>query len=205
MVCMRCTDMVNTSVAFNPNDPIQQSFLSALALGETGNSSYAATEGVGGANLANLQTQDEYGFPEWGGQGSSHAAGIFQFQPGTWDEVASKYNLNFGSTTDQEAGAWYYAQQVYGQKTGSSLYGDLMQGNLSKLDQALSSAWPSVMGNASAKQGLAATILGGGGANIPFPVAHNRLVTATLLHSLQQARLRLDYWVTSKTGLNAVG
>lgn len=160
-------------VAFDPNDPTQRSFLSALALGETGNSSYAATEGFGGANLENSPT-NQYGFPQWEGSGTTHAAGIFQFQPGTWDSLASQFNLNFGNVSDQEAGGWYLAQQAYQGKTGRSLYDDLSSGNLGSVNSALQSIWPSVAGNAAAPQGLAASLAGGQGANLPFPV---RLLT----------------------------
>lgn len=156
-------------VAYNPNDPVQQAFLSALALGETGNSSYAATEGVGGVNLADDTSENDFGFPTWQGEGDSHAAGIFQFEPATWDSLASQYGLNFQNTSDQEAGAWYLAQQTYQSKTGGSLYGALSGGNYSSVQSALASIWPSVTGNQAAPQGLAASLAGGQGSNLTFP------------------------------------
>ena len=159
----------STSVAYDPNDPVQQSFLSALALGETGNSTFAATEGVGGTNLANDPSTDQYGFPSWTGQGNSHAAGIFQFEPSTWDSLASTYGLNFNNTSDQEAGAWYLAQQTYASNTGGSLYNALSSGNYSRLDSALASVWPSTQGNETAPQGLAGSISEGKGSNLTFP------------------------------------
>lgn len=156
----------STQVAYNPNDPIQQSFLSSLALGETGNSNFAATEGVGGTNLSGLPT-DQYGFPSWSGQGNSHAAGIFQFQPGTWDAVAQEFGLNFSNPADQAAGAWYTAQQAYQQKTGGDLETDLQAGKYSSVQSALAAIWPSVTGNAANPQGLANALATGVGAAIP--------------------------------------
>jgi len=152
-------------VAFDPNNSTISKFLGALALGETGGSSYAVTEGVGGANLSSSSV-DQYGFPNWEGSGNSHAAGIFQFQPGTWDSIASQQNLNFSNASDQEAGAWALAQQTYSSKTGRSLYADLSSGNMSSLNSALASVWPSVMGNEASPQGLASAIANGQGIDL---------------------------------------
>lgn len=188
-------------VAYNPNDPVQQTFLGSLAQGETGNSAYAATEGVGGTNLANDPNSDPYGFPIWQGQGSSHAAGIFQFEPATWDALAQTYGLNFGNASDQQAGAWYLAQQTYTAKTGGSLYGDLSSGTTSKLQSALYSIWPSIAGNGAAPQGLAADIAAGVGSNLPFPARQPGPLELTRLEVLNKRHQ--DYLATLKTGLNA--
>lgn len=158
-------------VAYNSNDAVQQQFLSSLALGESG-ANGGPMVGVGGANLAGSST-DQWGFPQWGGVGSgssqSHAAGLFQFQPATWDSVASTYGLNFGNASDQQAGAWYLAEQTYQQKTGGSLESDLQAGKFSSVQSALASIWPSVTGNGAAPQGLASdlankigAVIGGG-------------------------------------------
>lgn len=140
------------AVAYNPDDPLQTAFLTALAQGETGGSSYAATEGVGGSNLAGDAT-DQYGFPQWTGLGNSHAAGIFQFQPGTWDSIASEYDLNFQNPSDQSEGAWYEAEQA-----DPNLESQLQSGDYSAIQSALQSIWPSVTGNQAAPQGLAASL-----------------------------------------------
>lgn len=146
------------TVAYNPDDPLQQTFLSSLALGETGGAKNGATLGVGGTDLSNSAT-DAYGFPQWGGFGNSHAAGYFQFQPGTWDQVAAEHGLNFTSSTDQAAGAWYYAQQVFASKTnGGSLNDALAAGQYGTVQSALAAAWPSVLGNAANPGGLAASM-----------------------------------------------
>lgn len=158
-------------VAYNPDDPTQTGFLSALALGETGNSSYASTEGYGGVNLAGDPNIDNAGFPLQGaGSNVSSAAGSFQFVKGTYDDIASELGLDDTfSQSDQNEAAWQYAQQVYGQKTGGSLYQALSSGDFSSVQDALASVWPSVSGNGAAPQGLAASLAGGQGANIPFP------------------------------------
>jgi len=154
------------AVAYNPNDPTQQNFLSALALGESGNASNALTLGFGGSDLSG-DPADQFGFPQWAGEGNSHAAGLFQFQPSTWDSVASQYNLNFSNPQDQSAGAWYVAQQAYSNATGGDLSTALSQGNYGSVQSALASIWPSVAGNAAAPQGLAANLASGTGAAIP--------------------------------------
>lgn len=140
------------SVAYNPDDPLQTAFLSALALGETGGAPNSATEGYGGVSLAGAAT-DSYGFPIWGGQGNTHAAGTFQFEPSTWDAIAQEYNLNFANENDQNEGAFYLAQQA-----DPNLENDLSTGNFSAIQTALKSIWPSVTGNRAAPQGLAADL-----------------------------------------------
>lgn len=159
--------MASATVAYDPNNATQNRFLSALQLGETGRTPWAAIEGVGGTNLSSYAT-DQYGFPQWGGYGDSHAAGAYQFQPGTWDEIASKFGLNFQNPQDQTEGAWYYAQQTYAAKTGGSLQAALDAGDYTSVQNALKSAWPSVTGNgATGGKTLAENIAAGIGADLP--------------------------------------
>lgn len=152
-------------------DPTQMSFLSALALGESGSGGDSAQYlGFGGANLANAPT-DKFGFPQWGGGSSSagptHAAGIFQFQPSTWDYYASKYNLNFGSVHDQEAAAWYDAQDKFSHATGGgSLEDALNKGDYQTVQNALAGEWTSVVGSRGNPGGLARALASGAGANL---------------------------------------
>jgi hypothetical protein len=147
-----------TQTGFNPYDPAQTGFLAALANGETGGAKNALWTGVGGADLNGLPT-DQYGFPQWQGLGNSHAAGIFQFQPGTWDEIAATYGLNFGKPEDQSAGAWYTAQDTFAKATGGgSLEDALTSGHYDQVQQALGGTWPSVYGNANLPQGLSGAL-----------------------------------------------
>jgi hypothetical protein len=159
--------MSNTAqVAYNPDDSVQQSFLSALALGESG-SNGGLFLGNGGADLSSNST-DSYGFPIPTGSQPSSAAGLFQFTQGTWDQVASAFGLNFSSASDQEEGAWDYAQQVYSQNTGGqSLETALQNGNYSSVQSALASVWPSVTGNGASPQGLAYDLSNNVGATLP--------------------------------------
>lgn len=145
------------AVAYNPYDPLQQSFLGALAQGESGGFSAPQSVGYGGSDLSGHAT-DAYGFPQWSGVGNTHAAGTYQFQPGTWGEVASQHNLNFQNPQDQDAGAWYYAQDRYAQATGGSLSDALAAGQYSSVQDALKEEWPSVMGNAASPRGLAGAL-----------------------------------------------
>lgn len=151
------------AVAYNPDDPTQQNFLSALSLGESG--TYGYTGGVGNTNLATAAT-DQYGFPQWGGFGASHAAGEFQFQPATWDTVAAAHNLNFQNPADQNAAAWYLAQDTYATKTGGDLSTDLAAGKYTNVQTALAAVWPSVTGN-GASPGLATALTKGLGNVLP--------------------------------------
>lgn len=150
------------AVAYNAYDTVQQSFLNALAQGESGGFSNAPTLGYGGADLSGAPT-DQYGFPQWSGVGNTHAAGIYQFQPGTWDSVASQFGLNFQNPQDQAAGAWYTAQQA-----DPTLENDLQSGNYSKVQSLLAKIWPSVIGSPTSPQGLTGAL---GAGNSPDVVA----------------------------------
>jgi muramidase (phage lysozyme) len=149
------------AVAYNPYDPLQQAFLGSLAQGETGGAANSSMLGFGGANLAGAPT-NQYGFPIWNGMGNSQAAGTYQFQPATWDNVASEYGLNFQNPSNQSEGAWYLAQQTYAAKNnGGSLETALQNGNVSSIQNSLSGVWPSVTGNASNPGGLTSSLGGG--------------------------------------------
>jgi hypothetical protein len=147
---------MDSLVGYNPDDPVQHGFLAALALGESG-ANGGLFLGTGGSDLSAAKT-DQYGFPIWGGKGNSHAAGMYQFQPGTWDSIAKQFNLNFGSASDQSQGAWMLAQQVYNQKTGGSLENALQSGDYSSVQSALKSTWTSVTGSGANPQGLASKL-----------------------------------------------
>jgi len=170
--------------AYNPYDPTQQSFLSALALGESRGAS-STFLGVGGKDLSGAPT-DQYGFPEWGGFGNSHAAGIFQFQPATFEQYASEYNLNFRNPGDQNAAAWYLAQDTFKKQTGGDLSTALSSGQFSSIQTALAKVWPSVTGN-GASPGLAAALSSGLGVDTGAatnPISEDTSPLARLLDSL---------------------
>lgn len=186
-------------VAYNPDDPTQTGFLSALALGETGNSSIASHEGFGGVDLTGAPV-DEYNFPLQPAGNVSSAAGTYQFVKGTWDGLAQKLGLTDFSQSSQNEAAWQLAQTTYQNKTGGSLYDALQSKDYGSIQSALQSIWPSVSGNGAAPQGLAASLAGGKGANVPFPpLTEARLVAQTARHLV----VRRDYLATLKTGSNA--
>ena len=148
-------------VAYDPTNATQTAFLNSLALGETNTAGVnAANEGVHGIDLQGAP-RDQWGFPEWSGFGSSHAAGTFQFQPGTWGPIASKFGLNFKNPQDQYSGAWELAQQTYQAKTGGSLIDALQAGDYSSVQSALAGVWPSVGGNGAT-----------GGKSLAYDLAH---------------------------------
>lgn len=126
---------------YNANDPTQQAFLSALQAGESGGYSDPWTIGVGGTSLANAPTTST-GFPVWSGQSGSHAAGAFQFQPGTWTPIATQYGLNFQNPTDQAQAAWINATN-----TDPNLENQLKAGDYSSVVSSLKGQWPSVTGS----------------------------------------------------------
>jgi muramidase (phage lysozyme) len=145
-------------VAYNPYDPKQSALLAALALSEVGGAKNAQFLGTGGADLSDAP-RDEYGFPQWDGFGASHAAGFFQFQPGTWKGVAEKFGLNFASAEDQKAGAWYHAQDTFQKETGRDLYGALTAKDYGTVESALGkNQWLGARGSRSSfRPGRAAT------------------------------------------------
>ena len=132
------------AVAYNANDPEQRELLAAIRGVESGN----YWEGTGGSDLSG-RPRNEYGFPIWSGVGKSHAAGAYQFQPGTWKIVAEQFNLNFANPSDQDAGAWYNAQRVYSAKTGRSLDADLDAGLWDKVRTGLQGEWQGILVNPS--------------------------------------------------------
>lgn len=135
-------------VPLNSGDPEQRNFLAALRAGEGGDNYWI---GFGGADLSSAR-RDRYGFPQWAGrvtrEGPTHAAGAYQFQPGTWRAIASRYGLNFANPQDQDAGAWYNAQERYARETGGrSLDADLDAGLFEQIRQGLSREWTSLRDN----------------------------------------------------------
>lgn len=137
-------------VSYNTGDPEQRRFLAALRAGEGGDNYWI---GFGGTDLRS-KPRDRWGFPQWEGrrtaEGPTHAAGAYQFQPGTWRGIASRYNLDFSNPFDQDQGAWYNAQERYARETGGrSLDADLDAGMFEQIRRALSREWTSLRDNPS--------------------------------------------------------
>ena len=115
-------------------------FLDGLAVGESAGD---YTVLVGGGHFTGFDH-----FPIWSGKvfstGISHAAGKYQFQPGTWARCAGALGLKDFSPASQDAAAWYLAGEVYHRMTGRSLEGDLVAGDTSHVVAALKSTWTSL-------------------------------------------------------------
>lgn len=148
-------------VAYNPYDPRQQQLLGAISLSEVGNAANAQYLGTGFVDLSDAP-RNEYGFPIWSGTGNSRAAGFFQFQPGTWEQYAEQYDLNFQDANDQKAAAWYLAQDTYRKEKGGELVAALEAGKYSDIESALGrTQWIGARGK------LAQFLSGGKGAKLP--------------------------------------
>jgi muramidase (phage lysozyme) len=65
-------------------------------------------------------------FPQWAGRDNSHAAGAYQFQPGTFAGVQSAHpEIKDFSPANQDRAAWLLAQTDYHRRTGRDLTVDL--------------------------------------------------------------------------------
>jgi muramidase (phage lysozyme) len=74
----------------------------------------------GGGHFAGNQ------FPQWAGLDNSHAAGAYQFQPGTFAGVQrARPDITDFSKPNQDRAAWYLAQTDYHRRTGRDLTVDL--------------------------------------------------------------------------------
>lgn len=112
----------NDDLADKDLPPEAQGFLNTIASGESGGD-YHKLYGGG-------QFKDDSQFPDWGGvqlpSGEmTHAAGRYQFQPGTWKEAADALGLKDFSPQSQDKAAWWLAQRDYKARTGRDLLTDL--------------------------------------------------------------------------------
>jgi len=117
--------------------------MAKIALGETGNDPDAYRALYGGGH---------FGFPQWEGRagpaGISHAAGKYEFQPGTWKLAATEYIAagnpapDFAVPADQEAVARFWARRTYKKNTGRDLVDDAAKGTVNY--SALAGEWSSL-------------------------------------------------------------
>jgi muramidase (phage lysozyme) len=93
----------------------------------------------GGGHFAGTQ------FPQWAGQDNSHAAGAYQFQPGTFGGVQrARPDITDFSPANQDRAAWYLAQQDYHRRTGRDLTVDLKDPSKAQdIANALQPTWTS--------------------------------------------------------------
>ena len=74
----------------------------------------------------------------------THAAGGYQFEPGTWNQQAKKLGLNDFSPQSQDVAAWDLAQRTYKQQTGRDILVDAQQGKVNW--EALGGEWEGLKG-----------------------------------------------------------
>lgn len=130
--------------SYDPNDATQADFLAHLRQTESGGRYDVGVGPNGGVDLSNAP-RGLFGFPLWSGTGDSHAAGAYQFQPGTWRELAAKYGFDFSSHSDQDAAAWIKADETYKAKTqGGDLKQAIANGDVTSIKNALGSTWTSI-------------------------------------------------------------
>jgi hypothetical protein len=75
------------------------------------------------------------------------AAGLYQFEPATWQEAAKGAGVDPKdmSQGNQDRAAWWLAQRTYKQNTGGDLDADLTQGgHEAEITASLASQWPSL-------------------------------------------------------------
>lgn len=123
--------------------PAESIFLRDLARGEA--KSYS--ELYGGGSLKGLPT-DQYGFPLWAGRMGpggkmTHAAGLYQFEPGTWDAEAQKLGLKDFSAKSQDMAAWDLAATTYAERQRRDLAADLAAGRVKDIAGVLHDQWTS--------------------------------------------------------------
>lgn len=80
----------------------------------------------------------------YGPAGQTHAAGLPQFQPGTWHEEQQKLGLKEFSPVNQVHAGIDKAESVYRTVTGGDLLADFKAGKLDQINSALHSTWTSL-------------------------------------------------------------
>jgi muramidase (phage lysozyme) len=140
-----------------PDADIRRQVLAKIASGEA--TSY--NEIVGGGHFSDYSTHPNVAVPQPDGT-VSHAAGLYQFQPGTFGPIAKRLGLKDFSPASQDAAAWDLAQTEYKKQTGRDIVADAKQ---DKVDwSALGGQWTSLRGGGQATPGPGAAIAGSGGA-----------------------------------------
>ncbi len=134
--------VIAAEVPVSSQDPLGP-VMAVIAGGETGADPNAYRALYGGGH---------FGFPQWEGRagpaGISHAAGKYQFQPGTWKIAATEYISagnpvpDFRNDADQESVGRFWAQRTYKKSTGRNLVDDATKGSVDY--SALAGEWSSL-------------------------------------------------------------
>lgn len=118
-------------------DQIQAQILKRIASGE----SQQYNTLYGGGSFQGYADHPRQSFIGPTGKPTS-AAGLYQFEQGTWDEQKRKLGLKDFTPASQDAAAWDLAQNRYRAATGKDLVNEWRNGN-TNLD-ALAPTWPSL-------------------------------------------------------------
>lgn len=114
----------------------------------------AARESGGRPNVyyGNTTFDDLSKFPDWPGVAlpdgrRTHAAGKYQFQPGTWQRTAGGAGITDFSEVNQDRAAYVLASGEYRRRTGRELTADLQDpGRADGVLQTLTPHWPVLKG-----------------------------------------------------------
>lgn len=125
-------------------------FLDAVAWGESGDpDDDDGYRKLYGGDL--IDAPPWLGFPDWEGaavgDSMTHAAGRYQFEPATYDEVCDRLGIDqpIFAPMEQDCCAWDDAKVKYAAKTGRNLAQDLLDGrNHADIAVRLHSEWTSL-------------------------------------------------------------
>lgn len=139
-----------STVAVNQDiSPVGRAFLDQIASGES-DGSY--NEEWGGSHFSSYADHPRKEFDVGNGTETS-AAGRYQFEKATWDDVAGKLGLKDFSPKNQDIAAWYLAKRDYSNKTGGrDLEADLKSKNYDTYANALNvlhKTWSSMSGTSA--------------------------------------------------------
>lgn len=147
--------------------PQANAFLRVLGAGEA--RSYNATyDGTPtGGQVADL-SQFPHTAGAQGPAGPSHAAGLYQFEPATWQQQQQQTGVTDFSPQSQDKAAWNLASTTYSQNTnGRSLQTDLASGQTGLIPDALRTQWPSLNANSVTRLNSELQTVSAGGGNLP--------------------------------------
>jgi muramidase (phage lysozyme) len=168
-----------------PNAPQGQVATADRTLPQVGQTLLNSVGGSESKNSYNVlyggSTFSDYSkFPDWAGkqvgtdaQGNpimTHAAGRYQFEPGTWSDASTALGLTDFSPASQDKAAWWLAQRDYRGRTGRDLTTDLQMHD-PKVDalirRNLSPTWTSLVSRSDSEF---ASSLSDSGTGSPVPM-----------------------------------
>lgn len=143
-------DVLTELIACTTIPAVAKPFVYALGRGEGGVDSNAWVRCYGGSLYsgpltATFNSTNTLWAGKQGPAGISHALGVGQFQPATYQETAARTGLPTIEPQSQLTNIWDLARHVYGIKaSGSSLEVDLAMGKEMRIASLLSETWTSL-------------------------------------------------------------